>query len=255
MNSRMLTTGQAAKLCSVTPDTVLKWIRSGSLRARRTAGGHHRIDERDLLPFMVPAAILEPIPPDTASSTEARRSVSRYCWEYNGRGVLPVGCKDCAVYHLRAQRCYEVAKLSRDIGHTRLFCKGDCTDCDYYRHVHLQAVNVMVVTDDRGLIESLEKDKQTAPYSLEITDCEYSCSALVDSYRPDYVVVDCSFGPDRSADICNHLLDDPRLPHVRVVLAVEPGRFPKGCDKKAFARIERPFGIANITDCIHRARN
>ena len=33
---RFLTTGQAAELCSVTPDTVLKWIRSGRLAAART---------------------------------------------------------------------------------------------------------------------------------------------------------------------------------------------------------------------------
>ncbi len=42
--SNLLTTGQAAKLCEVTPDTVLKWIRKGRLRGGRTAGGHFRIN-------------------------------------------------------------------------------------------------------------------------------------------------------------------------------------------------------------------
>ncbi len=255
MNSRMLTTGQAAKLCSVTPDTVLKWIRSGSLSARRTAGGHHRIDERDLERFLVPSEALEAMPLDTDSAAAPASGVMRYCWEYNGKGNLPSGCEDCAVYQLRAQRCYEVAKLAKDIGHTKLFCKDDCLDCDYYRHVHLQDLNVMVVTEDQTLIAALEKDKQTAPYSLEITNCEYTCSALVDSFRPDYVVLDCAFGSERSADICNHLVEDPRLPYVRVVLAVEQGQFPKGCNKQTFARITRPFDVSNITECIHGAQN
>ena len=40
-----LTTGQAAKKLSVTPDTVLKWIKSGKLDAMKTPGGHNRILE------------------------------------------------------------------------------------------------------------------------------------------------------------------------------------------------------------------
>ena len=44
----MLSTGKVAKLRSVTPDTVLKWIKGGQLPAIRTAGGHYRIARRDL---------------------------------------------------------------------------------------------------------------------------------------------------------------------------------------------------------------
>ena len=42
------TTGQAARLCSVTPDTVLKWIKAGRIEAQRTAGGHYRISPQEL---------------------------------------------------------------------------------------------------------------------------------------------------------------------------------------------------------------
>ena len=48
----LLTTGQAARLCSVTPDTVLKWIKKGRLRGVRTAGGHYRIERRLLDPLI-----------------------------------------------------------------------------------------------------------------------------------------------------------------------------------------------------------
>jgi excisionase family DNA binding protein len=254
MNNRMLTTGQAAKLCSVTPDTVLKWIHSGALPARRTAGGHHRIDERDLTQFMgaIPRNQVQEQP---ASSEPTDQGLTHYCWEYNNGDDVPEGCQECIVYKMRAQRCYEVAKLDPAIGHTKTFCKGDCLDCDYYRQVHLQGTNVMVVTDDGSLIRELKDQKTEAPYNLEISDCEYSCSALVDTFRPDYVVVDCAFGPERSGDICNHLAQDPRLPYVRVVMAVDEGMFPTGCDKNVFARMQRPFTVSDITECIHRAQN
>ena len=50
MQAELLTTGKAARFCSVKPDTVLKWIKKGRLPAARTAGGHYRIEEQDLLP-------------------------------------------------------------------------------------------------------------------------------------------------------------------------------------------------------------
>ena len=49
MSSPLLTTGKAARLCSVKPDTVLKWIKKGVLPATRTVGGHYRVEEQDLL--------------------------------------------------------------------------------------------------------------------------------------------------------------------------------------------------------------
>jgi len=41
ISQKFLTTGQMAKLLSVTPDTVLKWIKRDKLPALRTAGGHY----------------------------------------------------------------------------------------------------------------------------------------------------------------------------------------------------------------------
>lgn len=254
MRPKFLTTGKAAELCSVTPDTVRKWIHSGWLPARRTPGGHHRIDERDLERILGQAQMLAG---ETLLETklrlhpaEEKPSQFRYCWEYKNDEALPVGCRECAVYQMRAHRCYEVAKLSPEIGHNKLYCNGSCTECDYYRHVHMQETNVMVVTADPVLTSSLQADKPSAPYNLEITDCEYSCSAVVDRFRADYVVVDHSLGSEKAADICNHLLEDPRIPYVRVMMAVERGAFPEGCDKKIYARIEKPLHISDITECL-----
>jgi hypothetical protein len=145
--------------------------------------------------------------------------------------------------------------MAPEIGHNKIYCDGSCADCDYYIRVHKQITNVMVVTRDPDLTASLEVDKTSAPYNLEITDCEYSCSALVDRFRADYIVIDRSLGSDKANDICDHLLEDPRLPFVRVVMAVERGEFPESCDKKVFARIEKPFHISDITQCLGGTQN
>ena len=46
------TTGQAARYCYVTSDTILNWIHAKVLVAQRTVGGQYRIRREDLIQFM-----------------------------------------------------------------------------------------------------------------------------------------------------------------------------------------------------------
>ena len=245
MSNELLTTGQAAKLCSVTPDTVLKWIRSGWLRARRTPGGHHRIDKKDLLPIL---GLTSENKTDSIQ-TEGNHKF-HYCWEFNGQGKLIDGCRECAVYQMRAQRCYEVVKFATEIGHNKFFCKGSCQDCDYYQLVKEQSTNILMVTDNEIWAAALGREARSTPFNLEVTECEYSCSSIVEHFRPDFVVVDCSLGREKSRDICKHVIEDPRIPHVRVMMAVDSDDPSHTCDKEIFARIQKPFGLVDIIDCL-----
>jgi excisionase family DNA binding protein len=249
--SALLSTGQAARLCAVTPDTVLKWVRSGRLRAHRTAGGHCRIARRDLESLNLVPAANESTPNAAPLSSRRPNRHFEYCWEYNSRDGNPLpGCQECLVFQARAERCYEIVKRAGGVGHQRIFCRGACEDCDYYRRVQSQRTNVLVVSDNQVLTALLRRESTAAPFNLEITDCEYACSALVDSFRPDFAVVDCSLGPQRSQDICAHLLQDPRIPFARIILAARPQEFPTECDRAIFARIARPFGIEDIAACL-----
>ena len=244
MSSRFLTTSQAATLCSVTSDTVLKWIRTGHLPARKTAGGHHRIDRRDL------EKVMSPVGQAPSSDSRVVHRHFRYCWEHHGNGEVSKGCRECAAYQMRAQRCYELAKLPEEVGHARLFCERTCEDCGYYHEVRGQVTNVLVVTDDSRLESSLWSQADGVWFNLRITDCEYNCSTLVNSFRPDFVVVDCSLGEEQTRDITNHLQQDPRIPFVHLIIAGPKGYFSEECEKEVFARIEHPFSIWDINECI-----
>lgn len=244
MVTKFLSTGQAAKVCSVTSDTILKWIRSGHLPARRTPGGHHRIDRHDLDQLMQSARAPRRSDPHAADLPQPR-----YCWEFKGGGTLIDACRECAVYELRAQRCYEVIKLEPDVGHRRVFCDTTCDDCDFFRHVHGQETNYLVVSNDQDLVVPLRRDASRAGINLQITDDQYACSAAIESFRPDYAVVDCALGARISANVTTNLAQDRRVPFVRIIHAGADGAFPDDCENVVFARISRPFGVDELTEC------
>ena len=94
--SRLLTTGEAAELCSVRPDTVLKWVKKGRLRAVRTAGGHHRIEHRVLESFLRAHRVGGESPPANETTAQPVR-----CWEFfSDQGILRDACKQCVVYRV-----------------------------------------------------------------------------------------------------------------------------------------------------------
>lgn len=51
-SSKLLTTGQVAKLCGFSPSAVLQWINTKKLPAYSSPGGRHRVDPADLLEFL-----------------------------------------------------------------------------------------------------------------------------------------------------------------------------------------------------------
>ena len=251
MKGKLLTTGQAAKLCSVTPDTVLKWIHSGRLVATRTPGGHHRVSLEKIIEVLGSNSdvALENSQIEI-KSRKPNRHPFRYCWEFNNDDTELSGCEECIVYTMRAKRCYEVVERAKEIGHNKFFCKQTCQECNYYQVVHQQETNVLFVTDNQSLAKTLKKDATKLNLNFEITSCEYTTSALVDMFRPDYAIVDCSLGKQLTKDICDHLVEDPRIPFIRVVLAAADDEFPDGCDREIFARIEKPININDVAECI-----
>ena len=120
-----LSTGEAAELCSVTRDTVLKWIAAGRLPAKRTAGGHHRIPHHSLIPILQGGSTTGSLREETQSSPERGAALPfQYCWEFYSRnGKVPAGCMECIVYRSGTRRCYELSRLPVEAGHTRLFCE------------------------------------------------------------------------------------------------------------------------------------
>jgi excisionase family DNA binding protein len=230
----LLSTGQAAELCAVTPDTVLKWVKKGKLPASRTAGGHYRIALPDLEPFMADFGQKADASGDRpASGSEGPRGVSPQdgaeenqenlsCWEYLAEdGEIRHACKQCVVYRVRATRCFLMAGLETDVGHARQFCEGSCEDCVYYRRLQGLSTQVIFITADEELVARIEW-RHEDPVALRFARNGYEASAIIQDFQPEVMIIDLEGLPDQGMGLLDSIAADPRLPRVRVVLVVPP---------------------------------
>jgi len=123
-----ITTGEAAAIFDIAPDTVLRWIKSGDIPAIRTPGGHCRINRNVFLTKMIKDT--------TINEKDETQSPLSYCWENNSQaGKVRDECKDCIAYKSQASKCYELCNLPASIGHAKLFCSESCNDCQYFKSI------------------------------------------------------------------------------------------------------------------------
>ena len=229
------------------PDTVLKWIKHGRLRASRTMGGHYRVEERDLLPLLSKAS-----PPEAPSAPKLSLLCHPLrCWEYMSE-ELRDECRNCVVYRVRATWCFRLAAVLRTNGHAKRFCTGSCQDCPYHRHVHSLPANVLVVTRDERLIQELAR-KESGRVVFRFARSAYDASAVVSYFRPAYAVVDENLLEGGEPGLLESLVSDPRSSGVRVLLGVRRGMGHTRSAKVPLAgTIEEPFTPEEIASLIDR---
>lgn len=241
-----LTTGGVAKLCSVRPDTVQKWIRKGRIPAQRTAGGHYRVALPDVEPFLT--GLTSPrwyrAPPDQCRPQPLR------CWEYlSDNGTPREECTKCVVYRVRAAWCFEVLGTGVENSHSRQFCRNQdsCQDCLYYRRVRGAAVRVLVVTADHALVERLGACGQ-AGIELTFAANSYQTSRMIGEARPDLVILDEELCECSEPNLLKELVHESRVPGLKIALCGahrELHTSPRE-EQAILARLQKPFDSAAI---------
>ena len=201
---------------------------------------------------LVPAAnALETLP--TQASEDVRRPLR--CWEYlGGSGAVRNECKQCVAYQIRAAWCFQMASLSCDIGHSKSVCRISCQDCVYYRRVSGLATNVLVVTSDDEFAGRLERQSEGG-LELRFARSAYAASAMVCDFRPAFAVVDQELVASREPDLLADLASDPRLPGLRIILAVPKGKATRTsamAEKGIVGVFEKPFGQDRIVGVMNR---
>jgi len=213
----LLSTGEVARLCGVSRDAVLKWIKKGKLPATRTPGGHFRILREACHGLAMEGPHLIP---GISRTGEARESGPLRCWEYFGDSGLPREvCESCLVYLARAQNCFRLAELGEESGHQLHFCRNDCRTCAYYRACQGLATEVLIITRDEGLIRRLEMSADPEQVSIRFARSGYEGSAIVSTFSPALILMDSDLAEVRVGFLPDSILNDERIPAVRLVVA------------------------------------
>jgi len=245
-NKEFLTTSQAAKLLSVSPDTVLKWVKAGKIKSNRTLGGHFRIPASEIKIFNGAAS------EDLDKNNNNHLAVPyQYCWEYLAAGgAIKSECRDCITFRSRASRCYELKDIPGGLGCLNLMCDTECTSCEYFKVVNGQKLNILILSENRKIVQDLDSLDDNGIFGIRFSEDEYSAAVAIQEYRPDYIIVDCSIGKKRTGFICNNLFNDIRIPVVRIILSSKSKNIKDYCDKEVFGWIRKPFNIEQLNECI-----
>ena len=246
MDSQLLTTGEVAKLCGVTPDAVLKWIKAGKLPATRTPGGHFRVS-RETCNEMGLGGYPKEEPQQALAVSSSTDSEERRCWEFFGSdGALREACLKCVVYQAGAQHCYKLAELGERTGHIRNFCgKDDCEPCSFYRACHGMTTAVLVVTRDDALTRRLEKDIDPSRITMRVARTGYETSNAIASFHPSLVVLDSDVPEVRDGQLPESVMHDERVPGVAVFVACREGH-EVTVDRDSAPTIDAPFSASDI---------
>ena len=145
-------------------------------------------------------------------------------------------------------------QLPVESGHARLHCEGACEDCEYYRVVRGQQLNVLLITGRDDLKQEMESNINRIDFNLRMVDSEYRCSMAVENFRPDYVIIDCSIGKNECAGYTRHLSEDPRIPYVKIILVGDIHEIPSECNRLIFAVMNDPFNLAELENLIGLAK-
>lgn len=248
-----ISTGSAAKLCAVTRDTILKWIKKGLIDATRTPGGHYRVLEESIKPYLA------------SSGRKTERSRSRIstppttdatpCWEYmSPNNGVNDACQNCIVYRSKALRCFEMSALGDKSGFQGTYCDTSCDECSYYQQAAgQQNHNVLVITEDEYVIGSLIKGLHNTPLMVRFTSSVYECSTLIDSFKPGILLVDFDLQQVAVENLCQRLADDQRLPGAKIVAITSSRVSPEAlslCRRSICANLEKPVSLKQLESCI-----
>ncbi len=240
------TTSETAKLLSVSSDTVLKWVKAGKILSYRTPGGHSRIPA-EAIQALLPdrTKVCKPVPREIIAPDH------RYCWEFNSspEGINPE-CLECVAYRSRALRCYEIKDIPGKFGPLKKFCSSECSDCDYYKTAHDFNKSVLLISRSTDWMDNLIKQSSQFSIVFKTAGSEYECASRIGGMRPDYVVIDCEFGTTRTRQMCRHIIDDPRLPLTKIILASKIARIRDYCEDEIWGWISKPFSFDQLNKMI-----
>lgn len=247
-------TGEVASYCGVTPNAVFKWVQEGKIAANRTPGGHIRISRLSLQNFLKGKR--------SKASLLNRSRIYQYCWEFHSRfGRIQDNCRKCIVYKSRANRCYELVKFADEIGHSKVYCVNSCHECDYYDMVHGELFKILVITESNDMKRTFQNYSNENECSVLFAENEYQCSTIIESYRPDYIIIDCRDinNTNKNSEFyqafIENISNDLRIPLAHIIIVGKTSLCTTDSNDRISSYVEEPFSVKALLEFVNSPNN
>ena len=106
------------------------------------------------------------------------------------------------------------------------------------------AKKVLIADDEPNIVTSLEFLMSKSGYEVAVARNGEEALALVESFRPDLVLLDVMMPLRSGYDVCQRMRDRPDWRHIRIVMLSAKGReaeVSKGMSLGADAYVTKPF--------------
>ena len=106
------------------------------------------------------------------------------------------------------------------------------------------AKKVLIADDEPNIVTSLEFLMSKSGYDVAVARNGEEALALVESFRPDLVLLDVMMPLRSGYDVCQRMRDRPEWRHIRIVMLSAKGReaeVSKGMSLGADAYVTKPF--------------
>ena len=106
------------------------------------------------------------------------------------------------------------------------------------------AKKVLIADDEPNIVTSLEFLMSKSGYEVAVARNGEEALALVESFRPDLVLLDVMMPLRSGYDVCQRMRDRPEWRHIRIVMLSAKGReaeVSKGMSLGADAYVTKPF--------------
>jgi CheY-like chemotaxis protein len=152
------------------------------------------------------------------------------------------------VYRARALRCYEMSDLPLSAGFSGTYCTTSCEDCAYYREQLTRSRRVLVITTNQRLRDRLRGESESSFLELEFASSEYECASVIDSFRPELVVIDGALPEEECRSLCTHIAGDARIPGARIVFAKATGGESSSVGGDRRSQLPGQFAVSDLEE-------
>jgi len=157
------------------------------------------------------------------------------------------------VFMAKAEKCYLMAGFGDKSDHPGVHCKSSCFECEFFKFLDKPLMNVLIVSENADMCNQL-KSEVSDNIIMKFSSCGYETATIIQTFQPDFIVIDDTLVSSKPDDLCRHLINDPRVHGAQIVLALNKPVKAEDLMDGICATIHTPFSPVELEMCFSKLK-